>query len=173
MAEEAEDAEPIVHRDQQDPMANQRSVFVERAGGRASFIGAAVQPQHHRQRRPGRPDRRDDIQIEAVLLAGFGVVPVPVPTQQRLRAGSAKGLGVAGAAPRPGGQRRVPAQFADRRLCVGNAQELRAAARPGHPPQLPTCQLHGGRVLWHLSRAWAALQKQDRGKEKRGCGGCL
>ena len=80
MGKEAEDAQPVVDCNQQHSVIYQRSVIEERGRCGPALISAAVNPEHHRQQLLRRPYRRNDIQIEAILLAGFAKLQFQSPS---------------------------------------------------------------------------------------------
>ena len=89
MGEESEDAEAIVDGDENDAVIDERAVLVEGARSGAAFVCAAVNPEHDRKRLGNWPLGNDDVEEEAIFLAGFGVMAVPV-AEVWLRAGSAE-----------------------------------------------------------------------------------
>ena len=91
MGEESEDAEAVVDGYEDDAMIDERAVFVESARCGAAFIGAAVNPEHDGKGLGDGPLGNDDVEEEAIFLAGFGIVAVPV-AKIGLRTGSAKWL---------------------------------------------------------------------------------
>src|SRR6266496_745257 len=101
----------------------------------SSRMGAAVKPDHHRQRHFRRPDGGHHIQKQTVFFAGFRVTSVPI-SQNRLRAWSAKRGRVSHSIPPLCGERLMPAQFAHRRLSVWNCKKLCAAPLPSGPLEL-------------------------------------
>lgn len=117
VGEVAERAEPVVEAHHHDAAARR-----ERARGlraRAEHEGAAVDVDQHRQPVAGlRVRGPPDIEVEAVL--GRAAVDIGLG---RLQAGGAEGLGLQRRVVRSGRPRRRPAQVADRRPCIGNAEE--------------------------------------------------
>jgi hypothetical protein len=133
VAEEPEQAEPVVERDHDDAvvlgeeLAGVEQPDVEerhRLLGRAVDVAAAVDPHHHR-RVPGRGRRRPHVEVQAVLVVAREVLQRRVG---ELRAALAERGGVARRRPRRRLLGRLPAQIADRRLRVRDAEELQAGA---------------------------------------------
>jgi len=59
-------------------MLHQRSVLIEGARCSAAGVSTAVDPEHHRQGGFRWPRPRNYIEKQAIFLAGFSVVFVPV-----------------------------------------------------------------------------------------------
>jgi len=172
--EEAEDAEPVVDRDDDGiGRLGQRRTVVDRIGGVAGDVAAAVHEHDHRPVAApiGRPP---DVEIEAVLAAdrlvqcgadrrvvavvGAGTVDASV-----LHAGIAELLRGARRFPRIGIDRRLPAQIARWRFRERDALpgigagagvlEAHDGAEPGLPLHLGMRALRGGRDLPGQGRA--------------------
>ena len=135
MGEESEDAEAVVDGYEDYTMIHERAVFVESARCGAPFVGAAVNPEHDGKGLGDGPLGNDDVEEEAIFLAGFGIVAVPV-AKIRLRTGSAKCLGGTNAGPGLCGDRFSPAEIGDRWFGVGDAEELRPMAGTGRTFEL-------------------------------------
>src|SRR5262249_8334867 len=90
-------------------------------------VRAAVNPEQHRQMRLRRNARRANRKIETVLatLGGVFFVPTLVVLQARRR----RLRRVAHPFPWRHGRRRTPPQLSDRRLCVWNSRNQKAAIR--------------------------------------------
>ena len=67
MREKAERVEAMVERDHDDAARGELRAVVARLRSRADREPAAVNPDHHRQRRVARLRRRPDVEIEAIL----------------------------------------------------------------------------------------------------------
>ncbi len=70
MREEAEDAEAVVEGDDEHAVVEQRALGVETARTGAAEVGAAVDPEHDGEQASGWPCGGDDVEKEAVFLAG-------------------------------------------------------------------------------------------------------
>src|SRR5262245_27510288 len=121
MRKETEDAEAVIDRDEDDPLACERLAVVAWLGAGPGLEAAAVNPHHHRQaigrRRRGRPD----VQVQAIF-AGWAA-KVDVAEDVTLHALRAELDRIAHALPRRRGLRFPPAVLADRRRRVRNALE--------------------------------------------------
>ncbi len=124
MRQEAEAAEPVVHRDDHDAVARQPVPLEDRQGSRSHQECAAVEPDHHRTLLVARRRGRPDVQIEAVLAfrlwaeiadRGLGTIGLNAARPERHRRPRA--------APRLRRLRRPPAQCSERRARIGHAFE--------------------------------------------------
>jgi hypothetical protein len=123
-----------------------------------------------------------DVEIETVFAADGSVVTIPF-AEFRLRAGCAICIGVANAAPVPGGNRRVPAKITQRWFGVSNAEELRASTCMGNAAKLTGgcrddegisgcfgetgCDERGGQ-----DEEYAEAEESRRRNRNPGCGRC-
>ncbi len=117
--QEAERAEPVVDADQHHARPGQRGAVVGLLGPAALVQAAAVHPDHHRAGGIPRPRGSPDVQPQAILVHR---PHVSAQGAWGLRTGRAEVRRVAHAFPRRGRRRRLPAQRADRRRGVGDAQ---------------------------------------------------
>ena len=118
-----EHAEPVVDGDQDDALERQEVAIVARLGTCSAGESAAVNPEHHRQLAlVGCVGRRVDVEKEAIL-AGGAVQKDHIFEDAALGAVRAVLGGVAIALPLGRGLRRFPAQVADRRRGVRQAQK--------------------------------------------------
>jgi hypothetical protein len=126
MGHEPERPQPVVERDEHDALARQVAPHEDRIAARALLKRATVEPDHHRPARVGGRGRAPYIEIEAVfahrLLAGeLGIDRiVRSPGLQALRRQCGGGSDTV---PAPDRLRRLPAQRADRRRRIWNAEK--------------------------------------------------
>ena len=134
VTEEPEHVQPVVDRDHHDvALLGQHVAVVDAAprdarerhdvGGGSGHVRAAVEPHHHRPRLRWRRVGRPDVQVEAIL----GLARGPLDRRE-LRAGRRPRVGLEDVLPGDDGCGRPPAQRADRRRDVRDAQELARAA---------------------------------------------
>ncbi len=116
MREEAEDAQTIVQRHHDDAVTRHVHAVIERLLGRTAVIAAAMDPYHDRKRLALGLRRRPDVEVEAVFAFGEG------DPGRRLPAGLRESRRRAHARPRHDRLRRAPAQIADRRRGIGDAE---------------------------------------------------
>ena len=134
MREEAEQAEPVVDRHDHNTLLDEVDRVVVAA--LAADQRAAVDPHHHRQlRRRPRRTRRVDVQEEAVLIRAL-LAEEP----GGLRARRAEGRRVQHLPPARVRLWRLPAELADRRGRVRDAQELLHVVRDDAADE-PACRL--------------------------------
>ena len=124
MREEAEDAEAVVHRNDDNAFLGEVGTVLSRLGGCARDETAAINPDHHGQlvfagaELRGRPH----VEVETVL-AGPGSRKIMSSKDAALHAARAEFGGLARAFPLGGPRRWLPAKVADGRCGVGDAQE--------------------------------------------------
>src|SRR5437870_10000459 len=111
VSEEAEHAQSVVDRDENDALRRERCA-VRRAAG-TDTVAASVNPDHDRQRLGDFP-RGPDVEEEAVLALRHG--------SALWTGGSGRGR-LANAVPRDHWCGWTPAQIGDRRGCGGDALE--------------------------------------------------
>lgn len=126
MREEAEDAEAVVHRNDDDALFGEVGAVLARLGGGARGEAAAIDPDHDGELVFGFAfvdfGGRPDVEVEAV----FARARVPenhVVVDVALHAARAELGGFAGAFPFRGFDGRLPAEIADGRLGEWDAEE--------------------------------------------------
>ena len=164
VGEEAEDAQPIVHRHVDDAVAREGRRVVAGQVRAAGDVAAAEDPHHHW--RPPRVDRRDHVQRQAVFAHRPGVA-AEIGRAGRvdlLQAGRGRLVRRPHARPRRRGHRRFPAQRTDRRRGVANGVEdpRRASLDALHHAALDP---HPRPVRWRGGRGLAG---EGQGQDPRG-----
>ena len=134
--QEAEDAKAVVDGDEDDTTLGPCIAIHGTGEAVAAHVGSAVYPHHDGQLGLGMTDGGfgcPHVEVEAVLGAGPGIVPVEFLTVERggilltLRRDVAPGVGHLDALPGFDGLRQLPAKFANGRGSVGDATEERYA----------------------------------------------
>ena len=151
MREEAEDAEPVAHRDDDDAALRHALAVVARLRAIAGDEAAAVVVDEHRQTRARpRVGRRPDVEIEAVL-AHAGVAEHHVAVDARLHALVGEAVGLAHALPPRRGLRRLPAELSHGRRGERDAAKRADAARQHESlnDAIGSARLRGGARLRH------------------------
>jgi hypothetical protein len=120
--EEAEDAEAVVHGDDDYVAGGEELTVLTVLGGAAAGEAAAVDPDHDGEGAGFCVGGGPDVKGEAVF-AGAGVVEDHVGITGRLDAVGAEVFGGADAFPLRGGLRRLPAEIAYGRGGEGDALE--------------------------------------------------
>ena len=136
VGQEAEDAKAVVDGDEDNTTLGPCIAIHGTGEAVAAHIGTTVYPHHYGQFGLGFADGRfgsPHVEVEAVLGAGPGIVPVEFLTVERggilltLRRDVAPGVGHLDALPGFDGLRQLPAKFANGRGSVGDATEERYA----------------------------------------------
>ena len=122
MDEEAEDAEAVVHGDDDYIAMREKLSVLAGFGGTSGLEATAVNPDHYGKATLLRIGRSPDVQREAVF-ARAGIVKDHVCINNRLHAVRAERGRVAHALPFGRRLRRLPAERSDRRSSVGNSFE--------------------------------------------------
>ena len=143
--EEAEDAQSVVERHEDDVVGKMR--LVRLAVGAAAEVELAGVDVHHDRVGLWPRRRRDDVQVQAVL-AHVAAVLDRVPAEERvLQADVAEIERVAHARPVALGQRLAPPQVVQWWLCVPHAEEGAHAGRRVHAAAQPAAADVGEGVL--------------------------
>ncbi len=156
MRQIAQNAKPVVDRDDHRAARGKSGAVVELAAGRAPDQRSAVDP--HDDRRTARVLRCPHVQRQAILAGLPDLVGIDAfGAAGRLDRSQAEARRVARLAPRRHGHGRLPAAVAHRRQRVWNAlEELHAVM--GHAPKWTAGSVHhraavaGGRVYCLLRR---------------------
>ncbi len=158
----SQDAEPVIHAHHNHASLGDRVAVIDGLRRGARDPAAPVDPDHHGKPLGCRRRRSPDVQVKAVL-AGNDEPAIPRPVVRRrgpLDARRREAIGGAYAGPRLDRLRRTPAQVADRRRSVGNAQVFADAPRPTRRARkLPT---------FDLDRFLNACQQRKRRQHREG-----
>jgi hypothetical protein len=118
---EPEDAQPVIDRDNDDPLARERIAIVTRLSAGTRLEPTAVDPHHHRQPIARRRRRGPHVEIEAVLARRTW--KRDVPENLALHAMGSEFCRVANAYPWARGPRFLPPELADGRVRERDALE--------------------------------------------------
>ncbi len=122
MHHESENSEAVVHRNDDDALLSQMRTLLPDLGRGTGDEAATVNPDHDGQLRFHVFIRNPDVQGEAIF-ARPGIVKYHVAEDFSLHAVRTELRGFLHASPLRGGSWSLPAQLADRRRGVRNAEE--------------------------------------------------